>query len=87
MRGNVISVLKKSQVQVCGAVRVPAGVAVAPVRAESSASDRPHTARTQAAQARVVEATGEYAVIEVTCGCGEQMQIRCNYGKGANGKG
>lgn len=31
------------------------------------------------AQARIVESQAEFAVIEVTCGCGARNYIRCEY--------
>jgi len=31
------------------------------------------------AQVRIVETHPEFAVIEVTCGCGTKTQIRCEY--------
>jgi hypothetical protein len=30
-------------------------------------------------QARVVESSAEFAVIEVTCGCGRKTHLRCRY--------
>jgi len=30
-------------------------------------------------QARIVETSGEYAVIEVTCPCGTKMYLKCEY--------
>lgn len=32
----------------------------------------------------VVESTAEYAVLEITCGCGNVTRIKCNYAAGVN---
>jgi hypothetical protein len=33
----------------------------------------------QAPKVRVIRKESDFAIIEVTCGCGEVIQIRCNY--------
>ena len=33
----------------------------------------------RAPQARIVENSADYAVLEITCGCGTKTHVRCDY--------
>jgi hypothetical protein len=71
MRRKVIRVLKKDKVKVGGSVQlesVAGGV-------ESSSGP----AGSAAQQARIVESNNEYAIIEITCSCGQKTHVQCNY--------
>ena len=76
MTPKQIKVLKSDQVKVSGTVRLTPGGA-APVRTASSA--QADTSAGVPEQARIVESNNEYAIIEVTCGCGAKSHIQCNY--------
>lgn len=40
---------------------------------------KPQAAALTTPQVRVLENHPQYAVIEVTCGCGRKMSLKCNY--------
>ncbi|MHC4436033.1 MAG: hypothetical protein ACYS3S_01640 [Planctomycetota bacterium] len=42
-------------------------------------STRPQAAASSTPQVRVLENHPQYAVIEVTCGCGTKMSLKCDY--------
>ncbi len=72
---ETITVLKKHQVKEGGRLRLPArsgGVA------GGSGTHRPVSAG-GIPQAKVVESTADYAILEVSCGCGQTLYIQCNY--------
>jgi hypothetical protein len=72
---ETITILKKQQVKEGGRFRIPAR----PVGATGVAGiPRPATAG-GTPQAKVVENTADYAILEVICGCGQTLYIQCNY--------
>lgn len=75
MRMNTVMVLRKETAAAGSAVRLP-------VRRRPSAPAGPGAAAPTgvAQEARVIEANDQYAVIEVTCGCGRTMRLQCRYG-------
>jgi hypothetical protein len=70
MRRKVIRVLKKGQVKVGGSVQLDSVGGV-----DSAAGPAGSTAQ----QARIVESNNEYAIIEITCSCGQKTHVQCNY--------
>ncbi|MHC4552277.1 MAG: hypothetical protein ACYSUT_05865 [Planctomycetota bacterium] len=77
-------VLKANNVTMQGQYRLDLGagsapVATAPIPTAAAAAPRP----AGGPQVRVVENCPDYAVLEVTCGCGEKSLVKCAYGPGA----
>jgi hypothetical protein len=65
-------VLKASEVEVSGTYSLATG--------SSSSATSPGTTSTQGpAQARIVEQHPQYALLEITCACGNTMQVKCDY--------
>jgi hypothetical protein len=65
-------VLKGSDVNLEGTFRLDIGRGAAgPANEKNSAP--------AAVQVRVIENNSDYALIEVTCGCGEKTQVKCEY--------
>ena len=75
-------VLKANKVTMEGQYRLDLGgstaVATPPAPAAAVATPQPAAGP----QVRVVEKCPDYAVLEVTCGCGEKSLIKCTYGPG-----
>lgn len=71
MRHKVIRVLKKGQVRFGGSVQLEGGAGVV----EPSSGPGGPTAQ----EARIVESNNEYAIIEITCSCGQKTHVQCNY--------
>lgn len=75
-------VLKANNVTMQGQYRLDLGESTAvatPSRASApAAAPRP----VGGPQVRVVENCPDYAVLEVTCGCGEKSLVKCAYGPG-----
>jgi hypothetical protein len=71
MRRKVIRLLKKGQVKFGGSVQLKGGAGVV----EPSSGPGGPTAQ----QARIVESNNEYAIIEITCSCGQKTHVQCNY--------
>ncbi len=70
-------VLRNGNVKVDGRYRLEVGGAAGGGRnVARSADHRPP-------KARIIRKESDFAIIEVACGCGEVIQIRCNYA-GAN---
>lgn len=65
-------ILKSNNVKLEGQFRLDAGHGI-----PGSANER--SATLDSAQVRIVENQPEFAVIEVTCGCGAKINIRCEY--------
>lgn len=78
MSRRIVTVLKSAQVLVSGSVRLDIGGVAAPVRTSASIQADAH-AGGAAQEARIVESNSEYAIIEITCGCGDKSLIQCNY--------
>lgn len=74
-----VRVLKSSAVSVSGTVRIGPHIAVGGARGLPAGKTPP----TAAPQARLVEKTDTYAVIEVTCGCGQKVSVLCEYADAA----
>jgi hypothetical protein len=71
---ETITVLKKHQIKEGGRLRLP-------VRSDGTAGgtgSRP-VFMGGSPQVKVVEATADYAILEVICGCGQTLYIQCNY--------
>lgn len=76
MKHNIVKVLKKTGTAVKGSVTLPTSygtVSAGQVGVVAPAASVPQ-------EARVIESNSEYAIIEVTCSCGNKMHIQCNYG-------
>jgi len=71
MRRRAIKVLKKDKVKVGGSIQLEGGTG-----GGNSGSTPSGTA---AQQARIVESNNEYAIIEITCSCGQKTHVQCNY--------
>ena len=67
-----LRILKANQVDMSGTYSLAKGMPTRPVSADS-----PQVQGTP--QARIVEQHAEYAVLEITCGCGHAMQVKCDY--------
>ena len=72
MANKVSRVLKKDEVTVEGQRHLD-------VAGSGTNMQQGRVAAASAAQARVVENSSEFAVIEVTCSCGEKTQLKCLY--------
>ena len=70
-----MELIKKEQIRVGGTVRIGIGEKNAPVRPLTPSGAVPH----EPMQARIVESNTDYAIIEVTCSCGQKSHIQCNY--------
>lgn len=80
MEATAGQVLKANNVNVQGRFRLELDpTASAPVAspAASAASVPPAAASTPGV--RIVETCNEYAVMEVTCGCGQKHLVRCDF--------
>jgi hypothetical protein len=69
------TVLKSGQVRL---VRSPAPTIAAPSSTEPE---------TQPVQARIYDQTPEAVILEVTCGCGRKIYLRCDYAQTNAAKG
>ncbi len=67
------TIIRKENTVVSGKICLGAGSPVAPVRNPAA------SAPISPAQAKVVENTAEYVLIELQCQCGEVMNLKCNY--------
>jgi hypothetical protein len=65
-------VIKSNDVKLEGRFRLDVGQGVPNSASEKNATLSP-------AQVRIVENHPEFAVLEVTCGCGAKTHIRCEY--------
>ncbi len=71
-----IEVLKKNQYSISGKARLgPDGSGASAPKAGPGAT--PQSRGIQ--QVRVVESNTDYAILEVTCGCGSKGYVQCNY--------
>ena len=70
-------ILKSNDVKLEGRFHLDAAKA-------GSGMPRQQVAASSAPQVRVVENNPEYAVIEVTCGCGRKMSLKCDYAGAAD---
>ena len=78
MDRNLVTVIKKDRVRISGTVRLTPEDGHAPVRTAASAQEDSN-AISVPQEARVIESNSDYAIIEVTCSCGDKMNIQCNY--------
>jgi len=65
-------ILKSNNVRLEGRFRLDAGRGV-------PGSENARGATSAPAQVRIVENHPEFAILEVTCGCGKKTRIRCEY--------
>jgi len=72
MADKVSRVLKKDEVTVEGQRHLD-------VAGSRTNMQQGRVAAASAAQARVVENSSEFAVIEVTCSCGKKTHLKCLY--------
>jgi hypothetical protein len=78
MASRHMKLIKNNQIRVGGTACVGAGEKSAPVR--SSTPCVPSGAvPSEPMQARIVESNTDYAIIEVTCSCGQKTHVQCNY--------
>ena len=77
---KIIEVIKGDQIQFSGTVHLAAG-GIAPGRSEMSGrtDNCKNNAAAKVQQARIIESNSEYAILEITCGCGSKSHIQCNY--------
>ena len=75
MASKSMRLIKKDQVRVGGTACVGSGEKSAPVRSLTPSGAVP----SEPIQARIVESNTDYAIIEVTCSCGQKSHIQCNY--------
>ena len=74
MLAGTIEIIKKDKIKLSGTVRVTPGERNAFVRLTISRTVPPGPV-----QARVVESSRDYAIIEVVCSCGCKTHIQCQY--------
>ncbi len=72
MESTIGHILKSNDVKLEGRFRLDVGQDVLNSANEKNATSSP-------AQVRIVENHPEFAVMEVTCGCGAKTHIRCEY--------
>ncbi len=70
-----MELIKNEQIRTGGTVHIGSGEKSVPVRPLTPSGAVPH----EPMQARIVESNTDYAVIEVTCSCGQKSHIQCNY--------
>ncbi len=63
-------ILKGSNVKIEGQFQLGTG------QTTTQSAQRPHLATPQA---NIIENNPQFAIIEITCSCGEKNQIRCEY--------
>lgn len=69
---SAIRVLKADEVELSGTYSLATG--------RSSCPADEGTAEAQGSpQARIVEQHPQYAVLEITCACGQTVQVKCDY--------
>jgi hypothetical protein len=69
-------VLKASQVQFEAPMRLGLDPSTGPIPGGSQAAAPPTATQ---ARARIAESHAEYALVEVTCACGQTIHVRCDY--------
>jgi len=72
MERAAVHILKSNNVKLEGRFHLDVGQGV-------SSSENERNAISTPAQVRIVENHSEFAVMEVTCGCGVKTPIRCEY--------
>ena len=72
MENRVSQIIKSDKVELEGQYHIDA------VQAQVKQSQKQNPALT-APQVRILENNPEYAVIGVTCSCGTEMSVRCDY--------
>ncbi len=69
---SAIHILKAHEVEVSGFYSMATGKASCP-----AAPDAPGVEG--APQAKIIEQHPQYAILEVTCACGQSLQVKCDY--------
>ncbi len=72
MRSTSSRIIKASDIKVEGKFTLDI------VQVDSGSSKQTTTALVEP-QVRIVERKSEFSVIEITCSCGEKMNLRCEY--------
>jgi len=72
MVNTVGRVLKSSKVKLEGKFQLK-------IDAGTTATASTGSANSAALQVNIVENTAEFAIIEVTCGCGSKTRVKCQY--------
>ena len=72
MRNTSSRILKASEVKIEGKFTLDV------MQIESGSSKQTSTALVEP-QVRIVESGSEFSVIEITCSCGEKLNLRCEY--------
>ncbi len=73
--GKTAHIIKAGRIPVTGKYKLQLGQAAAIDKATPA---RPRLGQ-GAASAKVINANASYAMIEVTCPCGEKLQLKCRY--------
>jgi hypothetical protein len=69
---SAIRVLKANEIEVSGIYSLATGRSASPaLQTAAGMQDSP--------QARIVEQHPQYAVLEITCACGQTLQVKCDY--------
>lgn len=69
---SAIRILKADEVEVSGVYSLGTG-------RSSSVTSQDVTGDQDSPQARIVEQHPQYAVLEITCACGQTLQVKCDY--------
>ena len=72
MENRVSQIIKSDKVELEGQYHIDA------VQAQIKQSQKQNPALTTP-QVRILENNPEYAVIDITCSCGTEMSVRCDY--------
>ena len=69
---SAIRILKANEIEVSGIYSLATGRSANPASQDAAETqDSP--------QARIVEQHPQYAVLEITCACGQTLQVKCDY--------
>jgi hypothetical protein len=79
MENATVHILKSNNVKLEGRFHLDVGRGV-------SSSENERNTISAPAQVRIVENHPEFAVMEVTCGCGSKTHIRCEYTDAQSGE-
>jgi hypothetical protein len=71
-------VLKNNQVQFAGSFQLNMDATSRPALSPPTASPTPQAA-SRPVRARITETSPEFALVEVTCSCGQVTLVRCEY--------
>ncbi|MFA5552973.1 MAG: hypothetical protein WCZ89_06410 [Phycisphaerae bacterium] len=75
MEKTVKRIIRSSDVELKGQIRLD----TLSQAGSGNNANRPQNTDMMPASAKIVENNTEYAVIELTCSCGQKTQIKCQY--------